>query len=495
MWIFILILFVIIAGLIYSVINRHKAVNKQREIVKSQDLLLNHKNEILEKYVPLNKIENSCLKIESDIVVKLQHAEQLSKQIDSLINKESTLQNNIDLLADQDYLLTSGFYEFNYNFDNLISYERELKEIRKKQKQMIQSKTAIDRVNIPSPVVIDNSIKKGATFLNQLLTVVLQAFNGECDTATLKVNYKNIVSLESKIEKIFEKINKSFSKYSLKLSKKYLDLKIAELHLVHEFQEKKEEEKEEQKRIKEIMRDELKTEKEIEKAKADAEREEHRYLEALAQARAKAEVTTGVNHQRLLQKIEELTGKLSEAQENRARAISRAQMTKSGHVYIISNIGSFGENVYKIGMTRRLEPLDRVKELGDASVPFAFDVHAMIYADNAPELENKIHKKLADYQVNRVNYRKEFFRVELKTIKNVLKKDYEDLVITQTGEAKEYNQTLALEYSSNPITEKKIKNKMLQFTCKHCDQSLEAEESWQGLDMTCPSCNKEITVL
>lgn len=141
----------------------------------------------------------------------------------------------------------------------------------------------------------------------------------------------------------------------------------------------------------------------------------------------------------------ELETKLAEAEAKGQRAISLAQQTKSGHVYIISNVGSFGENVYKIGMTRRLEPLDRVRELGDASVPFPFDVHAMIYSEDAPTLETELHKIFANNQVNKVNPRKEFFRLPIEKVKSYIDDKGIKAIWTLQAEAAQYKETLALE--------------------------------------------------
>jgi uncharacterized membrane protein YqiK len=174
-----------------------------------------------------------------------------------------------------------------------------------------------------------------------------------------------------------------------------LQLKLDELNLAHEYEEKVQAEKEEQRRIREQMREEEQAQREIEKTRQDAEKEENRYADALRKAQDDAAKADGKKQQKLLAQIAELEMKLAEAHANNERALSRAQQTRSGHVYIISNIGPFGEHVYKIGMTRRLDPMDRVKELGDASVPFEFDVHAIIYADDAPKLENTLHRVFA----------------------------------------------------------------------------------------------------
>ena len=142
--------------------------------------------------------------------------------------------------------------------------------------------------------------------------------------------------------------------------------------------------------------------------------------------------------------IEELEQKLQNALEDKERAISQAQLTKTGHVYVISNIGSFGENVYKIGLTRRLEPEIRVRELGDASVPFHFDIHAMMFSDDAPSLEHKLHEIFEEKRVNLVNRRKEFFKITLEDIEKEAKKINSEVEFYYTTESKEYKQTLAL---------------------------------------------------
>lgn len=123
---------------------------------------------------------------------------------------------------------------------------------------------------------------------------------------------------------------------------------------------------------------------------------------------------------KLQEKVTALEQKLQEALTMKERALSMAQQTRVGYVYVISNTRSFGEDIYKIGMTRRLEPMDRVRELSDASVPFAFDVHYMIYTDDAPKLEAQLHQRFADSRINADNYRKEFFRVSLTEITEVL---------------------------------------------------------------------------
>lgn len=203
-------------------------------------------------------------------------------------------------------------------------------------------------------------------------------------------------------------------------------------------------EKEEQRQIREEMREEERAQRELEKVQKEAEKEEKAYEDALARARREAEEAIGEQQEALLQQVLELQQKLAEAQENKERAISQAQLTRSGHVYIISNIGSFGDDVYKIGMTRRLDPMDRVRELGDASVPFGFDVHAIIYTEDAPALESALHSRFHQRRVNRINERKEFFRVSLEEIAGVVQEHHGEIELTLAAEARDYRETLAL---------------------------------------------------
>lgn len=173
--------------------------------------------------------------------------------------------------------------------------------------------------------------------------------------------------------------------------------------------------------------------------------EEKRYQKALEKAKKDLGLVSGERLDELNSQIAQLEQNLKDAHEAKERAISRAQETKSGHVYIISNLGSFGENVYKIGMTRRLEPMDRVKELGDASVPFTFDLHAMIFSENAPELENLLHKEFDDRRINKVNYRKEYFKVTLDEIEQVIKDKYEKEVdFIKVSEAQQFRETQSI---------------------------------------------------
>lgn len=195
--------------------------------------------------------------------------------------------------------------------------------------------------------------------------------------------------------------------------------------------------KDEQKRIKQQMREEERLRREREAAIREAEEKERALQEMLDAALREHRDAHDAE-------VEDLRRQLEEAHADSERKKSMAQQTKRGHVYILSNIGSFGEGIYKVGMTRRLEPQDRVKELGDASVPFPFDVHAMISCDNAPALENALHRELTRYRVNRVNLRKEYFAVELDTILESVRKHHGEVEYIAEPEALEYRETQSI---------------------------------------------------
>lgn len=351
------------------------------------------------------------------------------------------LQKEINLLEESAEMIEFGVYKPHFDFDAPDEFRRQIEALREKEKMMIRSDMA---VVCSIQWSVGGSKAEGKKMTKQTHKLMLRAFNGECDAALAKVRWDNILKMEERINKAFEIINKSAEVNKSYITRDYLDLKIKELRLTFEHQEKIKQVKDEQKQIRDEMRDEEKAQREIERAKEEAEKEEARYSKALEKAREEALKASGDRLNQLNDKISQLETQLKAAQELKERAISRAQITKSGHVYIISNIGSFGDNIYKIGMTRRLEPVDRVKELGDASVPFTFDIHGMVYADNAPELENKLHRQFETRRINLINPRREFFSVSLDEIESWAKDENLNLQLTKIVEAREYRESMAI---------------------------------------------------
>jgi DNA repair exonuclease SbcCD ATPase subunit len=286
---------------------------------------------------------------------------------------------------------------------------------------------------------------------------VLDAFNGKTDTALSKVRHNNFGKLKQEIKDGFALVNNLGTAFrDARITQTYLEARLSELKWAVATNELKLQEREEQRRIREVMREEEKARREYEKAIKEAEKEEKLLQKALKQAQIELESAADEQRQELEAKLLELQDRLSDAEAKNQRAISMAQQTKRGHVYVISNVGSFGEDVFKIGLTRRLEPLDRVKELGDASVPFSFDVHAMIHSEDAPTLETELHKRFVAQQVNKVNKRKEFFNVGILDIKEIVDDMGIEAHWTLVAEAKEFHESLAIatQKTSNQAIEK-----------------------------------------
>lgn len=245
----------------------------------------------------------------------------------------------------------------------------------------------------------------------------VDAFNGKVDSALAKVKHDNFGKIKQEIIDAFALVNHNGAPFrNARINQEFLDARLTELKWAVAANELKQIEKEEQAAIKAQMREEERAQRDMEKAIKEAEKEERILQKALEKARQELGLANEDQKAEYEAQLAELEEKLKAAEEKGQRAISMAQQTRRGHVYVISNIGSFGDNVFKIGMTRRLEPMDRIKELGDASVPFSFDVHAMIYSEDAPALEKALHKKFDIQSVNKVNPRKEFSVLRLRKL-------------------------------------------------------------------------------
>ena len=385
-----------------------------------------------------------------------EESRQLRSKIDSLRADAKSAKDELELLTEalrlkegDAHLLEVGYYEPIYEFEDILRYEVRLNQIREQQRAMLREdgtgkQNAAAAAYATKQLTFNGSASQGRAAQKKTMNLMLRAFNGESDSFIARVNYRNVKTMEKRIRSAFETINSITAKYDFcTLNTLYLDLRLQELHLVYEWEEAKQREKEEQAQIREQIREEEKAKREAERAQQQAEKEEAKYKELLRKAEQEVLLASQHDKARLNAQIKDLQKRIDEIEEKK-RSISQAMLTKTGHVYIISNVGSFGENVYKIGMTRRLEPIERVRELGDASVPFPFDVHALIRTSDAPALENALHKHFGKRRLNLENERKEFFRIsideiqeELDLLKESLNIDSE-LRLTLLAEAKQY---------------------------------------------------------
>jgi hypothetical protein len=370
--------------------------------------------------------DQRAAKIAGDAYRALQEADRLGEVAQAM-------RNVIDGYGDRYFKPTFGLLDElaeTYGFDDS---GRQLKMARERTRQMVAEQRAATCGYVE------------ARRRDTAERFVVDAFNGKVDTILSRVKTTNYGVLEQEIRDAFALVNQNGKAFrNARITREYLQSRLDELRWATAIEVKRQEEKAEQRRVREQIREEQKAQREIERALKDSAREEESLQKALA--KVQAEVAQAGEAQRAVfdARLAELHARLEEAEARNQRALSMAQQTKAGHVYVISNIGSFGEDVFKVGMTRRLEPLDRVRELGDASVPFGFDVHALIWSEDAPALETALHHEFMREQVNKVNPRKEFFQVPLGTIRRQLEAKGIQASWTMTAAAAEYRESLAL---------------------------------------------------
>ncbi len=377
---------------------------------------------------------------------KEQTAELIQKQTDATDNVSKLIAEKEDLerqIIDLDSIVFAqdfGLYKPRFAFAHSTKYRDELKKVRDQQRAMLKD---INEQAKNSKWQVQGDAKRGKRMIRDMTKLIMRCFNSDCDDLVNKVKASNIERTVERIHKSAESISKLGNELRIQIPLAYVELKVKEAHLAYEFAMAKEREKEEIREAREREREEMRVLKEIEAQRKKLQKEKQQYEDALKQALQQQE-KNGASPE-LDEKIAALKATLTDVEAGIADVDYREANKRAGYVYVISNIGSFGEGVYKIGMTRRLEPMERVRELGDASVPFGFDVHALIFSDDAPKLEAALHREFADRRVNMVNNRREFFRVSLDEIEKVVMANYDKTVeFTETAEAQQYRESVAL---------------------------------------------------
>jgi DNA repair exonuclease SbcCD ATPase subunit len=404
-----------------------------------------------------NNRATELLKSASDTVEqKTAELQELQQRYKDGLETYTRLKEEVSLYEGKVDVIEYGMYDPVYSFEFSAQYQVELYGVREKQKEMIRQRKAV--VCGMEWKTFESGVKN---MIQEQKKLMLRIFNGECDYLISKVKWNNIGQIRDRLLMQYESINKTGEDNNIMITFEYRKLKLDELFLEYEYQEKRQEEKEAQRLAREQIREEEKAHEEYELAQRKAEEEARIYQKALTKAREEITQSTGKTQVELQLKIQQLEAELQEVIQKAQKAKSMAEQTKSGHVYVISNIGSFGENVYKIGMTRRLEPMDRVKELGDASVPFKFDVHALMFSDDAPKLESELHRLFNAKKVNMVNNRKEFYNVSIDDIEIATKNIGMNVEFMKIPEAKEYRETLAImEKNKNPTQPSTIREQI-----------------------------------
>ena len=322
-----------------------------------------------------------------------------------------------------------GVYEPQYDCEEDEEYKSALQEAREEQRELTRSGEAV-------VTLVQGGDQGSSKVLRNFMKLMLRAFNGQAEAAIATVTQRNVRSKLDRLDKLVAGINKLGQVVYAEISPAYLESKKKELRLVHEralFRERQREQGNNDQR--DYKREERARGREF----ADAQRLVALNRDAVAAIEKKIRAAADAELERLQKQLREAEAALSAS----TRAVAQAQLTRAGYVYVLSNVGSFGEEVFSVGMTRRLVPQKRVDELGDASVPFPFDVHAMIYSPDAPGLKAALQQSLETYRMNRVNVRKDFFRVGLDEIASALRALDVDPSQLQPAEAREYHESLA----------------------------------------------------
>lgn len=384
---------------------------------------------------------------ELDAILK-QTAEK-SEELRKISAELEAARKNIVETNDLALYQSMGLYEPHFQFANSTLYKERLAKCRDAQKSAIKDGSAAYG---GENWTVNGDSKKGGKMVADMKKLLIRAFNTECDDIIDHVKAGNIDSSEDRIRRSADALSKLGTILTVHISRSYVNFKIEELYLAHEYALAKQKEKEELRQLKAEERERAKVEKEIEEARKKLEKEQKHYSNALAAINKQLENARTADLPALQAKRAEIEESLASLGKSLEDIDYRAANQKAGYVYIISNIGAFGEGVYKIGMTRRLEPMDRVDELGDASVPFDFDVHALIFSDDAPALEAALHRAFEDRKLNMVNTRREFFRVPLEEIKRVVQENYDKTVeFVDVPPAEQYRESILIASGHKPI--------------------------------------------
>ncbi len=354
-----------------------------------------------------------------------------------------------ELVVTKDEILyqSFGLYQPLYNFNNSEEYKKRLDLERDRQKFLIKSNKAITG---NKDWLVNGSKVEGKKIVSDIQKLLLRAFNNECDDVIGKVRFSNMEQSIKRIRNSFDSVSKLGRVMNLSITEEYYVSKIRELRIAHEYAEKKEEEKEQLKEMREQAREDAKLQQEIAEERRRIQKEQTHYENALSQLVTQLDHAEGDAKEEIIARISEIKRTLSDINKNMEDIDYRESNQRAGYVYVISNIGAFGEKVFKIGMTRRLNPQERIDELSNASVPFNFDIHAMIFSDDAPKLEAALHRRFEDRKLNMVNLRREFFYASIEEIKEVIRENYTKAVdFIDIPEAEQYRVSLKMKEVEN----------------------------------------------
>ena len=332
-------------------------------------------------------------------------------------------------LDDERILQEVGIYRYHHPLENAAEYKAQLDELSAEIKAMIKAGEAVLASDM---FTFNNSLAKGRKMTAELSKLMLRAYNAEADNCVRALRAGNVITAKNRLASSVTAIAKLGAMMEMRINPYYHELRVRELELTADYLMKLQVEKEEAREERERLREERKAEQELAAERARLDKEREHYLNALKALEDSGDQTA----------IADLNERLHEIDEAIERNDYRTANIRAGYVYVISNRGSLGPNIVKIGLTRRLEPMDRVRELGDASVPFPFDVHAMFFADDAVTVEADLHRAFADRRVNVINQRREFFFAAPAEVRTVLLEQVGNLLeFAEEPEATQYLQS------------------------------------------------------
>jgi hypothetical protein len=391
---------------------------------------LEKRKEELEAEIPV--LEGQLAQQRADAAAVLEReAAEAERERARLADEVASLRQSVVVTEETALLQEVGIYEYRHPLTGAAAYQDELKRLREQIKLMARKDGGA--VLATTNWTVNNSASKGRAMVRDFSKLMLRAYNAEGDNLVRGLKPYKLDSAVDRLTKVTQTIAKLGKTMDIRISDAYHRLRVRELELTADYVEKLAQEKEREREERERLREERRVQQEMERERARLEKERQHYLNALEALIAKGD--------------EEGAARLREQLADVDRAIEdvdyRAANIRAGYVYVISNVGSFGTDVIKVGMTRRLEPLDRVRELGDASVPFRFDVHALFFSDDAVGIESRMHQRLADRRINRVNLRREFFRATPSEVRgHLLELTGELLQFEDAPEALEYHQSV-----------------------------------------------------
>lgn len=354
----------------------------------------------------------------SELVHEIQ---TLREQYDDAVTEIELLKRDVEAMHDV------GIYNYRHPLDNAVAYQDALNSIKTQIKAFVAEGHAIEA---STRFTFDNSLAKGRKMTAELAKLMLRAYNAEAENCVRYVKAGNLPSAEKRLSGAAMSIARYASMMEMRINPDYHALRLRELELTADYQMKVQEEREAAREERARLREEQQAERELRAERERLEKERAHYANVLAALSASAGEDERLN----------LEGKIAEIDGRIAENDYRTANIRAGYVYVISNVGSFGPDIVKIGLTRRLEPMDRVRELGDASVPFGFDVHALFFSDDAVSVEAELHRRFAHTRVNRVNLRREYFYATPSELKTALTEVAGNLLeFTEIAEAEQFH--------------------------------------------------------